>query len=432
MPATTAIDFQALFESSPGLYLVLSPDLTIVAVSDAYLRATMTSRESILGRGLFEVFPDNPDDPSATGAQNLRTSLQRVLRDGVPDAMAVQKYDIRRPESEGGGFEERHWSPVNSPVFGPDRKITYIIHRVEDVSEFVRLRNRDIEREKLTEELRTHAGRMEAEVYLRASQVQDSNRRLEAANHDLAIAVKELEAFTYSVAHDLRAPLRKIDGYCSILSEDFSSFLDSTAQHYLGLVSEGARHMARLVDDLLRLSKIGTKDLDVKEVPLNAIIEAARKELADQPDDRPIAWKVADLPTVACDSALMKLAFVNLLSNAAKYKRPQARPIIQIGQRESNGERVFFVSDNGVGFDMKFANKLFGIFERLHRQDEFEGTGVGLATVKRIIQRHGGGIWAESEPGKGATFYFTIGKPVNGTDGPARTSSPVAQPASST
>ena len=260
MRATTAIDFQTLFESSPGLYLVLTPDLQIVAVSNAYLKATMTTREGILGRGLFDVFPDYPDDPSATGVQNLRTSLQRVLQDGVPDAMAVQKYDIRRPDSEGGEFEERYWSPVNSPVFGPDKKIAYVIHRAEDVSEFVRLKKREVEREKLTEDLRTHAGRMEAEVYLRASQVQDSNRRLEAANHELAIAVKELEAFTYSVAHDLRAPLRKIDGYCSILSEDFSEFLDSNAQRYLGLVGEGARHMARLVDDLLRLSKIGTKD----------------------------------------------------------------------------------------------------------------------------------------------------------------------------
>jgi hypothetical protein len=167
--------------------------------------------------------------------------------------------------------------------------------------------------------------------------------------------------------------------------------------------------MGRLVDDLLRLSKIGTKDLDVKEVSLNAIIDEARKELADQPADRPIAWEIAGLPTVPCDSALMKLAFVSLLSNSAKYTRLQPHPLIQIGQVEHNGDRVFFVRDNGVGFDMKFANKLFGIFERLHRQDEFEGTGVGLATVKRIIQRHGGGIWAESEPGKGATFYFTVG-----------------------
>jgi PAS domain S-box-containing protein len=167
------------------LYLVLTPDFKIVAVSDAYLRATMTKREEILGRGIFEVFPDNPDDPSATGVRNLRASLQRVLQDKTPNTMAVQKYDIRKPESEGGGFEERHWSPVNSPVLGSDKEVSYIIHRVEDVTEFVRLKQKGIEQQKLTEELRTRAGQMEAEVYLRAGEVQEANRRLEAVNQEL-------------------------------------------------------------------------------------------------------------------------------------------------------------------------------------------------------------------------------------------------------
>jgi len=135
-----APDFQVLFESAPGSYLVLTPALTIVAVSDAYLKATMTKREEILGRGLFEVFPDNPDDPTATGVRNLRASLDRVLAHRVPDTMAVQKYDIRRSESEGGGFEERYWGPINSPVLGADGKVAYIIHRVEDVTEFICLK----------------------------------------------------------------------------------------------------------------------------------------------------------------------------------------------------------------------------------------------------------------------------------------------------
>jgi PAS domain S-box-containing protein len=178
-------DFQALFHSAPGLYLVLTPHLNIVAVSDAYLRATMTKREEILGRGIFDVFPDNPDDPSATGVRNLRTSLQRVIRDKTPDTMAVQKYDIRKPESEGGGFEERFWSPVNLPVFGSDKAVVYIIHRVEDVTEFVRLKQQTLEQEKLAEKLRTHAGQMEAEVYQRAAEVQEVNRHLEAANQAL-------------------------------------------------------------------------------------------------------------------------------------------------------------------------------------------------------------------------------------------------------
>ncbi len=173
-------DFRALFESAPGLYLVLTPTLTIVAASDAYLQATMTRREEILGRYLFDVFPDNPDDPTATGVSNLRASLARVLQNRAPDAMAVQKYDIRRPDSEGGGFEERYWSPVNSPVFGANGDITYIMHRVEDVTEFVRLKQAQREQHEVAEGLRTRADEMEAEIFRRAQQIQEVNRQLRA------------------------------------------------------------------------------------------------------------------------------------------------------------------------------------------------------------------------------------------------------------
>ena len=171
-------DFQTLFESTPGLYLVLAPDLTIVAASDAYLQATMTKRDEILGRGIFEVFPDNPADATATGVRNLRASLERVLRDKVPDSVAVLKYDIRRPESEGRGFEERYWSPINSPVFGPDKELTYIIHRVEDVTEFVGLKHQQGQRSQQRDA-------MEAEVFSRAQEVQDANQRLEVLNQEL-------------------------------------------------------------------------------------------------------------------------------------------------------------------------------------------------------------------------------------------------------
>ncbi len=198
-------DFRALFESAPGLYLVLTPDLNIVAVSDSYLRATMTQREEITGRGIFDVFPDNPDDPTATGVHNLRTSLQRVLKNKVSDTMAVQKYDIRKPESEGGGFEERYWSPVNSPVFGPHKEIAYIIHRVEDVTEFVRLKQQGIEQDKAAEEMRTQAEQMELDLYLRAKEVQEANRRLEAANQEIEGASKFKDQFLSSLSALLEA-----------------------------------------------------------------------------------------------------------------------------------------------------------------------------------------------------------------------------------
>ena len=172
------IDFQFLFESLPDLYLILSPGLKIVAASNAYLEATMTKREAILGRPLFEVFPDNPDEPGATGTSNLRDSLERVLRSHKPDAMAVQKYAIQRPQSAGGGFEDRYWSPVNSPVLDSNGDVLFIVHRAEDVTEFIRLKEAESEHSLATEALRTRAGEMEAEIFRRAQQIQQTNTKL--------------------------------------------------------------------------------------------------------------------------------------------------------------------------------------------------------------------------------------------------------------
>jgi signal transduction histidine kinase/ActR/RegA family two-component response regulator len=186
-------DFRALFEGAPGLYLVLSPDLRIVAASDAYLQATMTTREGIVGRGMFDVFPDNPADVGATGVRNLRASLGRVLATGQPDSMAVQKYDVRRPTEEGGAFEERHWSPVNTPILGPDGEIAYIVHRVEDVTAFVRRKQQRIEQSKLTEALRSRTEEMEGEVLLRAQQLQEANASLRSINAEMARLDSERE-----------------------------------------------------------------------------------------------------------------------------------------------------------------------------------------------------------------------------------------------
>lgn len=178
-------NFQVLFESVPGRHLVLAPDFTIVAVSDGYLQATMTKREEILGRGIFEVFPDNPADSTATGVKNLRASLEQVLQERVADAMSVQRYDIRRPAPEGSEFEERYWSPINSPVFGVNNEVTYLIHSVEDVTEFVRLRQWTHKQHQVTEELRTRVGQMEAEIYRRAQEVREANQHLRTANETL-------------------------------------------------------------------------------------------------------------------------------------------------------------------------------------------------------------------------------------------------------
>jgi PAS domain S-box-containing protein len=231
---------------------------------------------------------------------------------------------------------------------------------------------------------------------------------------------KELETFTYSVAHDLRAPLRHIAGFSGILLEEFGPSMDAGAQHYLDRIKKGAGKMGQLVDELLSLARVGRQETNIQGVNLNAIVEEVIGVLEPDIRDRQVEWKIAGLPFVECDPTLVKLVFQNLISNALKYSRPRPLAVIEIGQTHDG---AFFVRDNGVGFNMKYADKLFGVFQRLHRADEFEGIGVGLATVQRIIKKHRGRVWAEAELDQGATFYFTLGDPqpaetnTNGSNG---------------
>jgi signal transduction histidine kinase len=228
-------------------------------------------------------------------------------------------------------------------------------------------------------------------------------------NADLAASVKELEAFTYSVSHDLRAPLRHISGFSKMLTEEFGSTLPPDAQHHVQRIQEGTRRMGVLVDDLLNLARVGRRDLSLRVSGLRSIVDEVIVELAPERGERQIEWKIGELPFVECDPGLMKQVFQNLLSNAVKFTRPRSHAVIEVGLNNERGILAVFVRDNGVGFSMKYADKLFGVFQRLHRMEDFEGTGVGLATVQRIVQKHGGRIWAEAELDKGATFYFTLG-----------------------
>lgn len=228
---------------------------------------------------------------------------------------------------------------------------------------------------------------------------------------ELEAANKELEAFTYSVSHDLRAPLRHINGYSKILLEDFGPQMQLAAKEYLQRMHETAQYMGRLVDDLLHLARVSRQELILQITGLNALIEEAIVHLRTEARDRQIDWQVGPLPFVECDPGLIKQVFANLLSNALKFTRPRERAVIEVGQMTVDGQAVIFVRDNGVGFDMRYADKMFGVFQRLHRQEDFEGTGVGLAIVERIIHKHAGRIWAEAEVEKGATFYFTLVPP---------------------
>lgn len=593
----TDLSFRKLFETVPGLFLVLGADapyFTILAASNAYLKATLTKRENIEGRGLFDVFPDNPNDPTATGVSNLKKSLLTVLKTKKAHAMAFQKYDIERPITEGGGFEERYWSPLNTPVLNEKNEVEYIIHKVEDVTELVLFKEHSMEEiqaaraelEKksgfikdneerineimdvllkytimdfskkmpistkgdeldaisvglntLSEELENHIQLLKEseEKLVRAnseqrelmtsivnnsedaimsktldgiitswnrgaekifgysakeiigkhiftiipekcqaeerfiiekirkgqsiehfeterikkngeiiyasitiSPLKDANGNITGASkilrditevkkaqtelkhlnetleqkvndrtEQLEAVNKELESFSYSVSHDLRAPLRAIDGYAKIISEDYNKVLDDEGKRLLETVQHNATKMGRLIDDLLTFSRLGKKELVKADLDMNELVEGALYEY-NKSATHNATVKINTLHPVKGDYGLINQVIINLLSNAIKYSAKVQTPLVEISSEKNGSQIIYSVKDNGAGFDMKYVHKLFGVFQRLHTPDEFEGTGVGLAIVQRIVARHGGKVWGEGEKNKGATFKFSL------------------------
>jgi signal transduction histidine kinase len=258
------------------------------------------------------------------------------------------------------------------------------------------------------------AERRETEVALKQSEENilqlnaNLERRVQDRTTQLEIANKELESFSYSVSHDLRAPLRAIDGFSQALVEDYKDVLDDTGKDYLKRVRAAAQKMGALIDDMLKLAKVNRTEVTLSEVDLSEMLNAIVDELRDAEPNRNVTVKVTSGLTAWCDNHLIKIALINLLNNAWKYTSKKPDACIEFGMRLHNGSPAFFIEDNGVGFDMAYADKLFGAFQRLHSAGEFSGTGVGLATVKRVISRHGGDIWAKAVPDKGATFYFTL------------------------
>jgi PAS domain S-box-containing protein len=619
-------DFKALFESAPDPCLVLDRHLHITAINDAYLRATMTKREEIIGHQLFEVFPDNPDDPKANGVSMLSNSLQRVLKDRVTDVMAVQKYDIRRPLAQGGGFEERYWSPINTPVYGADGEVIHIIHRVQDVTEVTRLKQ--MEEQSLAEKLRlasfpmlnphpimeldadgkvtycnpaaeellmnaktdanpflpadlpavlqelkesdaclsqevqingstfeeticltprldtlriytmditkrkraqqererallqlesvlesinegvvicdlngnvvlmnqaalslhglesdeqarrpmseyseqfelfdlegasisieqwplmrafrgeqfvdyevqvrhkesgktwigSYSGtpvRQEAsaEMILAVITIRDITDRkqmeeqITALNASLAARVSELEeanqelsAFNHMVSHDLRRPLNTMGVSCQAINMMCGDKLDESCKEYVRIAYNNVFTMNNLIESLLQFSSSMHAELRSEIVNLSELAQAVLAELKLSEPSRRVSFHIAENLTVSGDSNLLRSVLENLIGNAWKYTGNREEAVIDIGKTDE-GREIFFVRDNGTGFDMAEADHLFTPFKRLTTAEGYKGFGIGLATVARIIRRHGGTVWAEGEKGKGATFYFTL------------------------
>ncbi len=359
---------RSLLEASLDPLVTISRDGKITDVNQATEKVTGVSREQLIGSDFSNYFTD---------PESARRGYEQVFAEE-----SVRDYPLAIRHVSGRVTDVLYNANVFKNEVG---EIEGVFAAARDVTE----------RKQAEQEVHRLNAELEQRVILRTAE-------LEAAN-------KELEAFTYSVSHDLRAPLRHISGFSKILSEEFGANLPEEAHHHLQRIEEGTHRMGQLVDDLLNLARMGRRDLSRQVTGLKSVVEEVIRALKPDLADRDVEWKIGDLPFVECDTALMTQVLQNLLSNALKFTRPRQHALIEVGQEEQNGLPVVFVRDNGVGFSMKYADKLFGVFQRLHRAEDFEGTGVGLATVQRIIQKHGGRIWAEAELDKGATFYFTLG-----------------------
>lgn len=279
--------------------------------------------------------------------------------------------------------------------FFDEQEINLLMELSQDISYAIEFIEREKQRLQAEEEIKRLNEELEKRVVQRTAELQTSN--------------KELEAFAYSVSHDLRAPLRHIDGFIKLLEKNSAPKLDENGKRYISYVSQSTRKMGMLIDDLLAFSRMGRTDMNKTAVSMITLIKNVIRELADETEGREVEWVIKDLSEVYADPAMLKLALVNLLSNALKFTRTKPKARIEIGLYEQKpDETVYYIADNGVGFDMEYAGKLFGVFQRLHSEEEFEGTGIGLANVKRIISRHGGTVWAEGRLNEGACFYFSI------------------------
>ena len=382
-------DFRALFEALPGLYLVLDPELRIVAASDAFLAATMTKRDQIVGRGIFDVFPDNPDDPKATGVSKLGASLNRVRSQRMPDAMAIGKYDIPRPEEEGGGFEERFWSPRNIPVLDESGQLAYIVHRAEDVTEFVRLTKRRTEQD--------------AEIFLRTQELQQLNEQLQAAD-------RAKNEFLSRMSHELRTPLAAIMGFSELFA---LADLDEKKNEWAATLLKAGKHLLQLVDEVLDISRIeaGELSISVEPVAVAPLLADAMEMIQPMAEGRRVTIHQPDIEDgchyVRADTQRLKQVLINLHSNAVKYNREGGEVEVSAERAGSDWVRIH-VTDTGPGVDPDSFEKLFTPFERLDAGADVQGTGLGLALSRSLVEAMQGSLTVSSTPGEGSTFTVEL------------------------
>jgi signal transduction histidine kinase len=357
--------FQRMLKVIPDMVSVHDPDMNLLYSNWS---------------GFAAVPPEN---------QILNTKCYKTYRNHdkiCPDCQAVSVLESKEPFYGEFEISAGYWIDLRViPLLDSNGDVEFFVEWVRDISDL----------KKIEKELKTFNLELEEKVKERTTQ-------LEAVN-------KELESFAYSVSHDFRAPLRALDGFSASLQAKYDEHLDDEGRHYLNRIRNAAIYMSNLVDDLLDLSRITRREFTKQQVDLSKQASEVMALLQQTEPHREASYKIAPDLQVRGDAGLLQSALQNLLENAWKFSSKEAQSEIEVGWTNVEGEEVFFVRDNGVGFNMAYSDKLFGAFQRLHGVNEFPGTGIGLATVQRIINRHGGRIWAESEVGKGATFYFTLG-----------------------
>ena len=437
-PFVFPLNFQTLFEKAPGLFLVLDPRFNIIAVSDAYNKATMTKREDILGRNIFEVFPDNPIYPGASGLKNLMASPTLALLYKKRDPMAVQKYDI---QVSTGKFEERFWSPLNEPIINAKGEVQYIIHRVEDVTEFVHLKQQEKEQHEKTEILKVRAELMETEIFNRNRDLQNANeqlrlsenlrqesetallksyqvleKRVEERTADLEAALKTRDEFLLIASHELKTPLTSLKLRLQLAKrnarpESLKTFTNSELTKIFTQALEQTDSLANLVEDLLDVSRIqiGKFNLNLHEIDFSTMVKNVIGRFKEQFEEANCRMEmiIKDGIFTLCDQLRMEQVMTNLITNAIKYG---AGSLIQFHLDLIDDNQTIFLSvkDGGVGIPKDKQEKIFERFERLTSYKHIGGLGLGLFIVKKIVSSHQGEVYVESEPGKGATFIVKL------------------------